>query len=455
MEVPAIFPPSALVPHSEYNLEWEYEGETLIVDFNVAQGITGIPISRGYITLETHPDLAPFKARGIWSDPGVFYKLAHDTPQVTAAMDAPTNAIVSAPYRVEPTELPPWADDEDKAAQARQLEFCQRVFHRWGRNNWRRYCRDVMRTAPISGFYLGEMTADLVDVDGVAYLMPDLPEYRAPWTVREWIHQTDTLRGVKFNFGGTDSWGTYGVNGDPLVVIPIEKLVHIASGQVGSNWEGVSWLRPVWMHIKFLQSALSLWALANQVNALGTLVSTSPVGSPVSSTTADTIEKQANNYVARDVPTIGMPPGHDLKHISPQQQLPDMTPFVIILERMIAMALKNAHSLIALQKAGSYAARADASSEARDGWKFIADEFISNPVETQIFERFIRLNFPMDAAAGRVYVPELKVDEVQVQDPKEVIDAIAAAQDAGLLDHPKYGAHIREMVGLPREVDNG
>ena len=449
---PPEFPPSVTIPHTDDAIEWSFEGDSLIVDFSRLQGIDGTPQVNGWITLEKHPDLQPFRARGIGSDPGIFYRLSTDCPQVTAALDGPTNAVVSAPYRVEAPELPPWADDEDLAASARQLEYCQRVFWRWGRNNFRRYLREVFRTAPISGFYVGEIVADLVDIDGTEFLMPHLPAYRAPWTVRKWINQGETLRGIQFNFTGTDSFGGFGADGQSRVVIPIEKLMHIASGQVGANWEGVSWLRPVWQHIKMLQSLLQTWALSTEINGVGTMIVTTSESAPIAVDASDLIEEHLGNYAAEDVPTINLPPGMDIKHISPQQQIPDMTAHVIVLERMISMALKNSHSLIALQKTGSFAARADASSEARDGWKFIADEFISNPIETQIFERFIRINFPEDVAAGRIFVPQLNVAEVAARDPKEAIDTIAAAAAAGLLDHPEFGDVIRGIVGLPAKT---
>ena len=451
MEVPASLPPSVVIPHTDDAIRWEFEGDSLVVDFGKLQGIAGTPQVNGWITLEKHPDLQPFRARGIWSDPGIFYRLSTDCPQVTAALDSPTNAIVSAPYRVEAPELPPWADAEDNAAAARQLEYCQRVFWRWGRNNFRRYLREVLRTAPIAGFYVGEIVADLVDIDGTEFLMPDLPAYRAPWTVQKWINQNDTLRGIQFSFTGTDAFGNHGADGQQRVVIPIEKLMHIAAGQVGANWEGVSWLRPVWMHITMLQKLLQLWSAAVQVNALGTLFFTSDIDAPIAVDTSDLIEEHSGNYTAEDVPSMNLPPGMDAKHLSPQQQLPDLTAYVIVLERMIAMALKNSHSLIALQKAGSFAARSDASSEARDGWKFIADEFISNPIETQIFERFIRINFPEDVAAGRIFVPQLNVSEATVQDPKAFIDAVSAAKSAGLLDDPELGSFFHDMLGLPRQ----
>ena len=444
--------PAPYLPDSEspYDpLETSYDGTELTVDFSKYQGQSGTPSYRGYITLEQNPDLVPYKARGIYTDPGRYYLQSTNTPQVAAALDGPISAIISAPYRVEATQLPSWATPEDKEAQARHLEFCQRVFEWWGRNNFKRYLREVLRTAPISGFYLGELTAEMQG----EHLYPRLPEYRAPWTVVRWIHQLDRLRGAEFSFSAIDSWGQRTPEDEQnsnRVIIPVEKLVHIAAGQVGSNYEGISWLRSVTTHIQMLQTTLQLWALAEEVNGVGTFIASTPDTEALQA--KDMLEKlkeHLGNYAATDVPTVIMPPGWELDHKSPQQQVPDFTPHIIVLERMISMALKNSHSLIALQKAGSFAARADASAEARAGFKFIADEFINNPIESQIFERFLRINFPEDAAAGRIYTPQLVIDDPAVSDPKALIEATALAAERGLLEHPTYGPHFIKMLGLP------
>ena len=451
VEPPKSFPTSRIIPTDDLPVETEFQGSSLRVDYGVVQGMDGTPTSRGWITLEKNPSIVPLKARGILTDPGVFYTLAQNSPEVSAALDGPTNAVVSAPFRVEAPPLPPWAGPEDELARDRQLEFCQRVFYRWTPNRFKQYLREVFRTAPVQGFYTGEITAELVNDGERDWLMPNLPQIRQTWNVWEWIHQEGNLRGIWYRYFGTDSFGVSGVDGETSVKIPIEKLLYIGAGRVGSNWEGVSWLRPVWMHIKMLQKCLQLWALACEVNGLGILVAYSPsAGQAIANDYNDIMDEFAGNTAAEDVPYIVLPPGVDLKHISPGQQIPDMTPLIIILERMIAKALKNSHSLIALQKAGSFAARSDASSEARDGWKFIAEEFISGPIEEQIFRRFIEINFPEDAEAGRIYPPELRVADTSVKDPTAVVETTAKAMESGLLDHPEFGEHFREILGLPR-----
>ena len=425
----------------------DYQGESLKVDFSHFQGVSGCPTYNGWISLEHNPDLVPFLARGSWSTPGKFYRQAVSTPQVGAALDPAISAIVAAPYTVTATKLPPWASQIDKDVQSKHLEFCQRMLLSWPRNKFRAYLREVLWTAMVMGFYLGEITAQR---DKFGYLMPNLPKWRAPWAVQRWITQLDDLRGVEFNFGGTDSWGRTTESGKNRIIIPKEKLMHVVSNQIGNNFEGISFLRPISVYIDMLADAMRVWALANEVNAVGTMVGTEDPSATVDLLAV--LKEQLGNYSAVDIPFFALPSGAKIEHISPQSQLPDLSAYILILERFIAMSLGNSHQLIALQGAGSFAARKDGSEESREAWRFLGDTFINNPIETQLFERFLRINFPEDVAAGRLYVPQLGVQNILTEDVPAIVKSTIEARDSGLLEDPILGPHFREKLGLPSEV---
>ncbi len=430
-------------------IAWEFEGQPLTVDFSRILGVSGTPLSLGHVQLEKHPDLQPFLARGINSNPGLYHELAK-SPEVESALSGPSHSIVSAKFQVTKGKLPKWSTFDDEIARDRQFAFCERVFYSWGAKAFRTYLREVFATAPISGFYTGEISAELETFGGREWLMPTLPQFRAPWRVRRWIHQGDALRGVEYEFTSIDTFGRMGSGNtkSSQVVIPIEKLVHIAAGQVGSNWEGVSWLRSSWQHLKILQNVTQLWALACEVNALGTMVATSDKDNKTPLDYSKVLNEHLGNYTAQDVPYVEMTPGWDLKSLSPNTQIPDLTNFVNFLERQIAKSLGNAHSLIALQKAGSFAARSDASAEARQAWNYISEEFVSDPIESQIFRRFIKLNFPADAAAGRIFVPNISTVDQSQADPTVSLDNLIKADASGLLQG-EHADFVRRLLKLP------
>ncbi len=425
---------------------WDRYGITL--DYSKLDGIDGIPRQQGRIHLEHHPDLTPFSARGLYSDPGTLYKLAKESPEVQAALVGPTKSLVSTKFRVEPHELPDFVSDEERSIRDKHTAFCERVFYRWGARAFRSYLKDVFATAPVAGFYLGELTAAHVQINGTDYLMPNLPAFRAPWAVEEWLHQGDALCGVKFQFGGTDTMGVFGAGGKSEVHMPIEKLVHVSVGQVGANWEGISWLRSSWKYIQILQKVVQLWAHGCEINALGVLVATTAKDNKGAVDHRKAFERYAGNSTAIDSPFVGMPPGWDLKVLTPSQSIPDLTPFVSILERMISKALGNSHQLIALQQAGSFAARDSATQESKESWNHIVDELIRDPIEGQIFDRFLRINFPEDAKRGYIFPAHIAAVDQTVSDPTVVIDATIKAQAAGLLDG-EYGEYFRSLLRLP------
>jgi len=218
--------------------------------------------------------------------------------------------------------------------------------------------------------------------------------------------------------------------------------------QVGPNWEGVSWLRGAWRYIEILQKVIQLWAHGCEINALGLMVATTEKGTKSVVDHKTAFSRFAGNTVAGDVPFVTMPPGWKLDLLTPSSQIPDLTAYVTILERMIAKALGNSHQLIALAKAGSFAARTSATSEAKESWNHIADELIRDPIENQIFERFIRINFPEDAARGLVYPAHIAAVDQTATDPKALIEATIAAKNAGLLDG-EFAEHFRAMLRLP------
>ncbi|MGB1276839.1 MAG: helix-turn-helix domain-containing protein, partial [Nannocystaceae bacterium] len=307
---------------------------------------------------------------------------------------------------------------------------------------------EVLQTAPVCGFAWFELTARPVmwqlpgDIKPRRYWVPDVPHWRAPWSVSEWILQSEQLVGVQAEYYGAGSANK------GRVILPASNIVHVAADSVESDLEGTSFIRAAHPYLEMLRKALETWGLAVEVNGLGTLVVTIPDN--LDDKDAEKLYNHCETYRSAHVPHIQKPEGVEIEVISPQSQLPDLTPHINALERMAMLAMKSSHTLIALQKAGgSFAARSDASADARAGLAYIAQTLVS-PVINQALGRFLRWNFPHDNIAERIYHPVLSYGQMAQKDVAAFVTSVAQAKQAGLLDDPEIGGFIREELGLPQ-----
>ena len=131
-----------------------------------------------------------------------------------------------------------------------------------------------------SGFYLGErifqnvVNNPITDEDGKVVFqsytsLKDIA-YRSQSTIEKWsTDENGRLKGVK-----QVSYGDLAKNVD----IPVESLVHIAIGSLGSNFEGVSMLRPAYgCHVR-KEKYLKLNIVGAEKYAIPTIIGTAPDG---------------------------------------------------------------------------------------------------------------------------------------------------------------------------------
>ena len=134
----------------------EYQGTRLEVPADeYARRIStqGIPFSAGRQHLEYNRQLEPFRARGVASDVGEYFKLASASPMVRDAISGAVSAITAAPWRLERPALPAYYDGRQDAAEAleRQFQFSSYVWSQWtatGRESgqhWRDWINDILQ----------------------------------------------------------------------------------------------------------------------------------------------------------------------------------------------------------------------------------------------------------------------------------------------------------------------
>jgi hypothetical protein len=424
-----------------------YRGTSLVVkpaDWLHRATRTGIPFHIGRQELEPTQTFKPTRARGRSGDVGEYWRLATTEPLVRSAVGQAVSAIAAAPWRIERPKLPTYLQGNAAAEAAldRQYNFASRVWARWTSTGadrvWSDFIADVLQFSLISGFYIGELTATVerIKTNGVErdYLIPALPFALMPWTVDEWVFRGNPDSGMVAIVQETyDQIDTYGDAGAGYKVIPWEKLIHVAHLPASKgDLEGRSILRACAQLIRMKQKALQLQALATEVNALGVAVVTQDAQRPLTEDAIDRIETQLNERTAEHVAHVIFPPGaHKLEIVRPADAIPDLGPQIDHLDRQIGHALGNVHQLMSLQGTGSYAARSDASGEARDAYDALAD--MPARAAERLLRRFLILNFPMDARMGLVFAPNVAHAVVEEKDNSKRASTLATLKNAGLI----------------------
>lgn len=440
-----------------------FEQELHEADMSQAAAWSGIPSSYGKIRLEQDPELVPMRARGYGGNPGLFYDLLNSS-EVESALEEYVSAVVSAPYSLEPAEVPPWfvEDEAHLLAAIRHYEYAQRVWYEWTRAGLPRdlwtMASELARTTPVFGFYVGEIVAvpyvwQLTgDPYPRVYWVPKPLEWRAPWTVCEWLLQADRQVGVVLN-------NTYQVMSDGKVgkfqiALPRRKYIHVQGRMLGPNPEGRSHLRCVYENVQMLRDAKEIEALSIEANGLGTMVvqdgtsSDDPLGG-MGKGQRDAIEDHLSNYNARHVPWLLLPRGVDAKVLSPSASIHEMGGPITRHERSIAFGLGSEGRLIGTQKHGSHAARESASNDTWRPYSHAANGYVARPIQ-ELIRRMTVWNFPEDVVTDRIYASYVRVGRVEKTTTAERLDNMGRA--AALVGTPLQDAALREVGAMPADI---
>jgi hypothetical protein len=229
-----------------------------------AGGTTGTEISGGYIQEEYLRALSGRDGQQAYKD------IARSDYNAKMCIDAVKNSI-----RSTPTEIRISKDDED--GEKKRL-LCERVISDILTPKSRMI--DEMLSCIESGFYTGEVTFEnkvnnpITDPDGKvlfqSYTSIKDIAYRAQNTIEKWITD-DHGRLLGAN---QVAYGDLDVNVD----IMADSLVHFALGQLGSNFEGISMLRPAYGCYVRKNKYLKFNAIGIEKYAVPFVVGTMPVG---------------------------------------------------------------------------------------------------------------------------------------------------------------------------------
>ncbi len=422
------------------------------VDLSKALGQAGYQWRSGVLNLEQNPEVHPLVARGFNGKPGLYYGLlAH--PQVEGPFEDAVAGICSAPLSLVDAKLPRWDEGSAHAALCRlsQKELADRLWYWWTRpestTGLRKMRDDFVRSVIPYGFYIGEIVARPViaqlpiDKHPRLYWLP-WAEWRAPWSLREWLLQDDKLVGVVLSTTyATDAQGRSGKE----VCLDADKILTFSARSPGRNYEGRSSFRSAQAHVGMLGDVYTLEALSSEVNGLGTLIVTEPEGGLGEHT--DRIDKHLLSYKGQHVPTLRVPFGTKVSNLSPQSQMPELGGVIGRHERAIGFGTNSEGKLVGTQKHGSNSARGSAIGDQWAPYAYQAQRYVVDPF-AQLIGRAVRHNHPDHDLMDRIYTPTVHIGQIAKPVPRERVETLALAKDAELLRDPLYAKATAEALGV-------
>jgi len=387
-------------PDAEVALE--YQGMPLDVSF-VPRGSTAIGWRNGRLFLEYHPDLKVY-GLGTNTSNSQFWQLSF-MPPVQELLQVVINTLKPSPWRLEEPQLPAMYADDEQAQQAQQMlwVWAQYTWSQWTRQgatyNLRDVIEDCLTSALTMGYYLGEGGAYTVEVPGVGQVkVPILPQYRAPFSIREWVCVGDQVAAAVQYDTDSDSYGrTGGGDGNVRTAIPLAQSMHVRHRPTGpSDPEGRPIHRPAYMPLKVMQIIIQMSGLTVEADGVHTRFLSQDKDRPMTRGTdgqpgeLDLAEAHLESYAGEGLPYMIGAPGTMLHAVS--GLLADLTPQYQLAEKMALSAMGGADKLIAQYGAGSRAAKSEGEKSSRDQLDFFAT-MVSDGL-AQYLDKWARQVFP-------------------------------------------------------------
>jgi hypothetical protein len=268
--------------------------------------------------------------------------------------------------------------------------------------------------------------------------------WRSPRTIERWNINKDTGKLASI---------TQIAEGDldkGMVNIPDQFLLTFSLNQEGSNYEGISMLRPCYGPWMRKDLYLKLNAIGIEKSAVGTPIVEIPPGkenSPELTNMVSALEK----YVSHESGYLMFPSGWKINLNSNDYDPTKVEESIDREDRRMAKAfLANFLELGMGSSGGAYALSNDLSDFMLSGLEHVADE-IASPINMDLIPSLVKIN-----RGPRDFYPVLKHSGISDKAGQELATMLKALGDGKWLT-PEDGDedHLRKRMGLPARTGQG
>ena len=393
-------------------------------------GSTGTSIYAGYFD-EDYLDALKHSERA-----DVFDKMRRSDPQIKMALSAVKNPIKSASV-----EIVSAGDEQFQKNDARLIE---KILFESMQVPFPRFVSEALTMVEF-GFSMFEVThknfvnQSVRDEEGNVFLtsytgIKNL-SWRSPKTIERWNvdHQTGDLLSVDQR-----AYGDVGRQ----VSIPAKYLMLFTLEREGSNYEGISLLRPCYGNWFRKNNYNKLNAIGIEKFAVPTPIATVPQGKQ-SSTQYSKLITALEKYTTHQSNYLIKPEGFEI-NLSTNTYDPSKVETSIENEdkRMIKAFMANFLEL-GMSGTGAYALSNDLSDFFLTGLEHLAEE-IADPINKYLIPELIKMNF-----GPREKYPSIRFTGISDKAGKELAETLSILKQADILiPDKKLETHLRKRLGI-------
>jgi len=360
----------------------------------------------------------------------IFDQMRRSDPQAKMCLSAVKNPIRSAVWQIEP------GDQTDEAKS--DAEFIEHILFNDMDQPWNNFIDEALTYVDF-GHAIFELTHKIVfnhakfgTYNGIRSL-----GWRSPRTIERWNLNRENGKLISI------SQYAYG-DLQRLVDIPAEFLIVFSLEKEGSNYEGISLLRPCYGNWFRKNTYLKLNAIGIEKFAIPTPIVTVPSGMQ-NQESYGALVSALEAYVTHEKGYLTIPEGWELD-LKTSTYDPEKVEVSIDNEdkRMVKSFLANFLEL-GMNGTGAYALSNDLSDFFLSGLDYIANG-ISETINMDLIPNLIKLN-----RGARDKYPRLKVSGVSDKAGKELADTLKAYADGKLITpDEKLEENLRMRYKLPK-----
>ncbi len=401
-------------------------------------GYTGVPVYGGEVDLDANPNLSPTEWRGSYDQIGIVDRMVREDPVAQAIRMAWTLPLLSVPWTVEA------ASEDEKDIEI--AEFVQAALFEHLQGGFEQFLEQAVQFT-WRGWALFEIVArydKTLERTVIDKLAP-----RLPWTVYEWLRYPDSRWGCRqYGYTGDGLVGKSAPLSSVMPLLPPDKLLHLTYQPDGDNPEPMGILRPAYGAWRQRATYLKLEATGYERAAYGIPY----VEVDVNASPGDV---EQVNIILRElragIRAFAMfPRGYTLKFADFPMKGVDIREARIAAGQDMARAAL-CQFLFTGEQAGSYSLIRGQLDHYSAALQQAANRIAASLSQGRnaLIKRLVNWNFQ-----GVEKYPVLQAGEVRVGDPKQLVEAIKTAVDAGaLIPDSNIEAKVRMVLSLPAKEE--